>query len=175
MRFLGEIFMNKLFVATALASLCFATAANATIWTLWSDNYTPGYPTGGSATGTLGGVTVTYTGEINSGIGNPACGGICFGYPSWTPTSTWVGGIVTTAPPSGYGAIQLTGGNGTGTDTISFSTPVKDPVIGIWSLGAGGIPAEFVYSATPQLEAGGPSAEYWRVFHHGVGQHCQWS
>jgi hypothetical protein len=67
---------------------------------------------------------------------------------------------VTTPPPSGYGAIQLTGGAGTGTDTISFSSPVKDPVIGIWSLGAGGIPAEFIYSATPQLEAGGPSAEY---------------
>ena len=80
--------MRKLFLATALASLGYATAANATIWTLWSDSYTAGFPTGGSATGTLGGVAVSYSGEINSGIGNPACGGICFGYPSWTPTST---------------------------------------------------------------------------------------
>jgi hypothetical protein len=116
--------MRKLFLAAALASLGYATAASATTWTMWSDSYTAGFPTGGSATGTMGGVTVSYSGEINSGIGNPPCGGICFGYPSWTPTSTWAGGIVTSAPPSAYGAIQLTGGAGTGTDTIIFSTPV---------------------------------------------------
>jgi hypothetical protein len=152
--------MKGLLLAAALASLGFATAANATTWTVWSDSYTAGFPTGGSATSVLGGVTVSYSGEINSGIGNPACGGICFGYPSWTPASTYVGGIVTSAPPSADGMIQLTGGGGSGTDTITFSSPVKNPVIAIWSLGAGGIQAEFDFSATPTYEAGGPSAEY---------------
>jgi hypothetical protein len=115
--------------------------------------------------------TVTYTGEIRAGIGNPACGGICFvgpaidRYPSWTPASTWVdGSIVTSAPTEADGTIQLAGGAGTGLDTITFSKPVKDPVIAIWSLGSGtsahGIPAEFVFTETPTFVAGGKSTEY---------------
>jgi hypothetical protein len=157
--------MKKLLLATALASLGFTTAANATIWTVWSSSYTPGFPTG-SATGTMGGVGVSYSGEINSGIGNPACGGICFSgpavdlYPSWTPPSSYVGGIVTTAPTEADGIIQMTGGPGSMTDTITFSAPVKNPVIAIWSLGASGTLAQFVFAETPTFEAGGPSTEY---------------
>ena len=152
--------MKKLLLTTALASLAFATAAHATTWTVWSPTYTAGYP--GSATGTMDGVTVSYAGEVNGSIGNPPCGGVCFGYPSWNPTSTWVGGIVTSAPAPDDGMIQLIGGGGTGaiTDTIVFSSPVLNPVIAIWSLGQGGGEAEFDFSTAPTFEAGGPSAEY---------------
>jgi hypothetical protein len=152
--------MKSLLLATAIATVGFATAANATVWTVWDSSYTAGNQTGGSATGALGSVVVTYSGEINSSITNPGCGGICFGYPSWMPTTTWANGIVTTAPAPTDGLIQLIGGSSSGTDTITFSSPVTNPVIAIWSLGQGGLPAEFVFSATPTFEAGGGSAEY---------------
>ena len=152
--------MKALLLTAAIASVGFATAANATVWTIWSPTYTTGL-TGATATGTGG---VSYDGEIRPGITNPACGGICFGYPSWTPTSTWIGGLVTSAPPPADGTIQIAGGAGTGVDTITFSKPVVDPVIAIWSLGSGasahGVPAEFIFTQTPTLEAGGMSHEY---------------
>jgi hypothetical protein len=58
--------------------------------------------------------------------------------------------------------VQLVGGGVTNavTDILTFSTPVVDPVFAIWSLGAGGTPASFVFNQTPTLVAGGPSAEY---------------
>jgi hypothetical protein len=162
--------MKKLLLTTALASLGFATSANATVWTLWSHSYTTGLTTG-DAMGAMGGVTVSYDGEIRAGIKNPACGGICFvgpasqKYPSWTPASSWVDGtIVTSAPTEAGGTIEIAGGVGTGVDTITFSKPVHDPVIAIWSLGSGtskhGIPAEFIFAETPTFVAGGKSTEY---------------
>ena len=71
---------------------------------------------------------------------------------------------MTNAPPPGFGAIQLIGGAGTGTDTITFSAPVNDPVIAIWSLGSqppnSDIHAQLVFDLTPTIVAGGPSTEY---------------
>lgn len=83
------------------------------------------------------------------------------GYPSYAPTSTWADGtIIGNAPTSADGIVQLTGGN-TNINTISFSTPVVNPVMAIWSLGANGASASFDFTdATPTFVAGGPSAEY---------------
>jgi hypothetical protein len=81
-------------------------------------------------------------------------------YPSWTPTSSYAdGAIVNNAPIPSNGIMQLDGGTDA-LNTLSFSTPVTDPVIAIWSLGAGGTPASFVFGATPTFVAGGPSAEF---------------
>jgi hypothetical protein len=81
-------------------------------------------------------------------------------YPSWTPTTTWADGVVVNnAPVSANGIMQLDGGTAA-LNTLTFSTPVVNPVIAIWSLGASGAPASFVFGATPVLIAGGPSAEY---------------
>src|SRR5215467_7059620 len=51
---------------------------------------------------------------------------------------------------------------GTGTNTIRFSTPVVDPVMAIWSLGQGGAPASFVFTASEPftIQSGGPSNEF---------------
>ncbi len=148
----------------ALVSLAAAapfSSADASVWTVWgSATPSTGNQNNGSATGALGSVTVSYTGEVNSSINNPFCGGLCLNYPSWTPTSTYAGGIVTTAPAPSDGLIQLVGGDGSGLDKITFSSPVTNPIIAIWSLGAANTPAEFIFSATPTFEAGGPSAEY---------------
>jgi hypothetical protein len=55
--------------------------------------------------------------------------------------------------------MQLDGGT-TALNTLSFSVPITNPVVAIWSLGAGGTPASFVFGQTPNFVAGGPSAEY---------------
>jgi hypothetical protein len=81
-------------------------------------------------------------------------------YPSWTPTTSWADGVVVNnAPVSANGIMQLDGGT-SALNTLTFSTPVENPVIAIWSLGAPGTSASFVFDATPVLIAGGPSAEY---------------
>lgn len=144
------------FVTNAAIVAAFATAIpanSATIaWTDWT-SVTPGNP--GSATGTIAlspPLTVSYAGQTNGRLVN---------YPSWTPASTFSGGTVSNAPPASDNSVQLSGGVTT-TNTISFSSPVDNPVMAIWSLGAPGAPASFVFNASEPftLEAGGPSAEF---------------
>jgi len=142
---------HGLLAGSACLALLAAAPARAGVvdWTTWS-GATDG--SSGTATGTAGSLTVTYSGEVESLVAD---------YPSWTPSTSYVGGSVGNAPPQSGGIIQLFGGpDGAGTDTITFSTAVTDPVIAIWSLGAGGDPAEFVFNETPTFEAGGPSLEY---------------
>ena len=82
-------------------------------------------------------------------------------YPSWSPSSTFADGvIVDNGPAAANGIMQLDGGT-TALNTLTFSVPVVDPVIAIWSLGQGGIEASFDFvGVTPVLVAGGSSAEY---------------
>ncbi|MGH9470767.1 MAG: PEP-CTERM sorting domain-containing protein [Terriglobia bacterium] len=124
-------------------------AAGTITWTTWA-HATTGNP--GSATGTIGSVGVAYNGQVTYFYTN---------YPSWTPASTYEGGPVANAP-SPNNIIGLTGGSTTGVDTINFSQAVVDPVMAIWSLGQGGIAAQFVFNSSEPFSvvAGGPSAEY---------------
>jgi hypothetical protein len=148
--------MNKpitgLMASAAFAGLVAASPAGAgTIdWTTWTGATTS--PTAGTATGSAGSVGISYTGEVESLVAN---------YPSWGPSGTFNGGTVSNAPPASGGAIQLFGDTGA-TDTITFSHPVTDPVLAIWSLGSGGNTASFVFTESEPftIEAGGPSAEY---------------
>ncbi|MGA1983932.1 MAG: PEP-CTERM sorting domain-containing protein [Acidobacteriaceae bacterium] len=118
-------------------------------WTTWTAG-TSGSP--GSASGTIGSLTVSYSGQTN---------GLNTGYPSWDPTSSYIGGVVGNAPPAADNAVAMDGGVSY-TETITFSSVVADPIIAIWSLGAGGDQASFVFpSSEPiSLVAGGPSNEY---------------
>ena len=121
-------------------------------WTDWT-SATAG-STGGSAGGTISalGITVGYTGELEF---------LSTNYPSWAPSGSYVGGTVGNAPPSSGNAIGLHGATGA-TDTITFSAPVMNPVMGIWSLGSGGNEIPFVFNSSEPftIEAGGPSNEY---------------
>jgi hypothetical protein len=132
----------------AVAVLAAAGAADAATvtWNAWD----PSSISNGTIAGTMGAVTVTYTGEI---------GQFQQDYPSWSPSTSYVGGSVGNAPVPSDGIFHLVGG-GTNTDTITFSEAVIDPVIAIWSLGQGGDAASFVFSAPFTIQAGGPSAEY---------------
>jgi hypothetical protein len=136
-------------LAVCIASSTLPACADTIAWTNWS-SATPGSP--GTGTGTIGSLSVSYAGETLGLLPN---------YPSWTPTTTFSGGIVGNAPPAANNSIQIQGGVPY-TETITFSSPVVDPIMAIWSLGRTSIPASFVFTASEPFNvvAGGTSAEY---------------
>ena len=140
-------------VGFALAILTSGTGSATTItWAAWSSVYTAG-STGGKATATIGSDAVTYSGEVIS-VFPPS-------FPSWGPATTFSGGTVGNPPPSG-GGVQLRGGAATSTDTLTFATPVVNPVMAIISLGNSGNPASFVFTSSEPftIQSGGPSNEF---------------
>lgn len=138
-----------LLLSAALATVPLAAHADNIAWANWSSG-TSGSP--GSATATIGSITVTYSGQTS---------GLLHGYPSWGPVSTFTGGVVGNAPPAANNAVQIEGGVSY-TETITFSTEVADPIFAVWSLGAGGTPASFDFTSSEPftVQGGGPSNEY---------------
>jgi hypothetical protein len=150
--------MRVTYLALFLTAGLIGQASAATIyWTNWTSAVLG--RTAGSAQGTInpptGPITVTYSGEVASEttINNT--------YPSWLPASSYTGGDVGNAPPAGD-IIAQNGGTGTGVNTITFSQPINNPVMAIWSLGSPGIVTQYVFPASEQVnvEGGGPSNEY---------------
>jgi hypothetical protein len=125
------------------------SAGAATVWTDWT-TASSGAP--GSATGTVGGVGVTYSGELGSFVINGSSN-------IWNPSTSFVGGTVTDSPDAVGDDLRLIGNSGL-TNTIAFSTPVSNPVFAIWSLGQPGVPASFTFTTAPTLQAGGPNASF---------------
>lgn len=123
------------------------SASAATMWTDWT-TASNGFP--GSASGTVGGVNVTYSGEL---FGSTVDGSSLV----WNPASSFVGGSVTDSPDAVGDELALIGNSGL-TNTITFSTPVVNPVFAIWSLGQPGQAASFTFSLIPTLQAGGPNS-----------------
>jgi len=143
--------MKKQFkVVTLIVALGFSGAANAALisWTSWTSSGT------GTAEGAMSllGVTVSYSGEML---------GLDSNSPSWQPESTYSGGTVDNAPPQSGGRIWLDGGTST-VDTITFSTPVVNPVMAIWSLGDSVTQASFVFDDNEPftIQSGGPDIVY---------------
>lgn len=139
------VLVLSLVVCVAALPACADTIA----WTSWS-SVTPGSP--GTGTGTIGSLNVSYSGQTSALLHN---------YPSWTPTTTFSGGIVGNAPPAANNSIQIEGGVPY-TESITFSSPVVDPIMAIWSLGQPGINASFNFTGSEpfNLVAGGRSTEY---------------
>ena len=133
---------------TIMSLLANASSA-ATSWTDWT-SATVGNP--GSAAGTLNGVQVTYSGEVGGSVLNGQSN-------IWAPNSSFIGGTVTTSPSIVGDDIRLVGAF-TGTNNLTFGTPLENPVFAIWSLGAPGLAASFTFNATPTLEAGGPNSQF---------------
>jgi PEP-CTERM motif len=123
-------------------------------WTNWAPPFTTGLATGAASGTTPDGTGVTYSGNVLF-TGNVA------GF-VWGPDSTFSGGTVGNPPPTAGGEVSLTGGAGTGTETITFSHAVTNPVLAIASLGQGGITAQFVFPASEPftIESGGPSTNF---------------
>src|SRR5690348_9122547 len=127
-----------LLTGSLLACLLAGPAQAATVWTNWTSS-TAGANGTGSAIGTLGGITVSYAGEVDAAVVNGTS-------PIWAPNTTFIGGTVSTSPSSVGDEISLNG-SFTGSNTITFSAPVVNPVFAIWSLGAPGAPARFTFTA----------------------------
>ncbi len=137
-------------LATALAITPIAFAGPIT-WTNWTSD-TAGNP--GSASGAMGGTSVTYSGQTsNLGIAQAASMGQS-NLP-WLPPSSFIGGTIGNAPPVSFDSVAIEGGSGLA-ESITFSSPVTDPVFGIWSLGQTGVYASFVFTDPFTIEAGGP-------------------
>jgi hypothetical protein len=181
-------FLAVLVIASFLSMLA-TNVANASMisWTTWT-TATVGN-TSGSAQGTANEVTVTYHGELESLFINdlsyfstafpnapqyPSAGML----PSWEPLSSFIGGDVDNAPSETTGFIAIFGQTDS-LNTVTFATPVANPVMAFWSLGASGgtntgqgrncllpnLPgctARFDFSASEpfSIESGGPSTEY---------------
>ncbi|MDE2401029.1 MAG: PEP-CTERM sorting domain-containing protein [Burkholderiales bacterium] len=132
---------------TLVALMAMAGVAQAATisWNQWSSG------TAGAITAPTGAVSVTYAGDSPTFF-YPS-------YPSWAPAGSYADGSIVANAPTG-GIKGLVGGTST-VNTVSFSTPVVDPVFSIWSLGSPGTPARFEFiNATPIFVAGGPSNEY---------------
>ncbi len=146
---------RKLVVLARIATILAATtllaprALAVTVWTDWT-GVTAGAP--GSAAGTLNGVAVTYAGELDAAVVNGLSN-------IWAPDSSFVGGASTTSPSTVGDDLRLNG-SFTGVNTITFASPIVDPLIAIWSLGQPGAPATFTFVETPTFEAGGPNSQF---------------
>lgn len=148
---ISKLTLRSSFILGLALSLLLVTGPSAkaspVTWVTWT-SVNLGNP--GSASGMIGGIGVSYSGQSFNG-----------GNVTWLPNGSWTGGIVGNGP-SINSFIGLTGGSGTHTETVTFSSPVRDPVLAIWSLGQVGIPAEFLFNSNEPLtvEAGGASAQY---------------
>jgi PEP-CTERM motif-containing protein len=139
-------------LALALGSILLTAApaafADTVTWADWN-----ALNKAGVETGSIGGVNVTYTGEISfvnaSNAGN-------FNY--FQPTSTYVGGVVGNASTNG-GMIAVTGAPGI-TDTFNFSTAVTGLVLSEVSLGQFGIGTNYTFNDGFSIVACGPNTVY---------------
>jgi hypothetical protein len=140
--------------AAAVVGAMFAAASPAAAVTIWTDwtNVTVGAP--GSAAGNLNGVGVSFSGQV---LGNTIINDTA---PNWAPNSSFIGGTSTTSPSTVGDIITQNGIGFTGIDTLTFSTPLVDPVFAIWSLGQPGLRATYTFGQTPTFEAGGPNAQF---------------
>jgi hypothetical protein len=137
-------YMSALFLAVAVVFAAIPAQADVIDWTSWTSAAV------GSASGTIGSINVTYSGQT---LGLTTA-------PSWTPNSTWMGGEVGNAPPN-TASVALTGGSGI-TETITFSSAIVDPILAVWSLGAANNQASFDFGASETFNVlgGGPNVEY---------------
>lgn len=104
-----------------------------------------------SATGTANGVTVNFSGAINPSA--QTSGGINY----WASfPSTYVAPPVVDNGPTSSDIIRLTGGSGTGTQTLTFSTPVVNPVMTVLSLGQLGTPVTYNFNTPFTILNNGP-------------------
>jgi PEP-CTERM motif len=111
-------------------------------WTDWTTANTT------SAAGTVNGVGVSFSGNLAPAA--QTSGGTNF----WaTNPSIYTSAGVDNGPTPNSDIIRLTGGTGTGTQTLTFSTPVTDPVMAILSLGQSiasngvDVPVDYIFSA----------------------------
>lgn len=124
---------KRLLALGALSCVVGAAPAGAQVnWAAWTAATTG--TTSGTATGSIntgsGTIGVNYAGNVTFAQTNNA------GTNYWVPTSTFTN-ATSGAGPSTTDLIAMTGGPSTGTNTLTFSTPVNNLFMAIVSLGPG--------------------------------------
>lgn len=129
-------------IIAALAAACWFVASGVAtaVPVIWAD-WTAADAT--SAAGTIGGIGVSFSGNINPAA--QTAGGTNF----WA-----VNPAIYTAPgldngPPDSDIIRLTGGTPTGLQTITFSAPVENPVMAIMSLGQPNVEVQYDFVDAP--------------------------
>lgn len=103
-----------------------------------------------SAAGTAAGVSVNFSGNLNPAA--QTAGGTNF----WASnSSTYTGGNVGNPPPDSD-IIRLIGGSNTGTQTLTFSSPVTDPVMAIMSMGQLAVQVDYDFDTPFDILNQGP-------------------
>ena len=142
----------SLIVLAILAGSSVPASADTIYWTDWTSQTFTNGSTPGSAEGSItfpgSTVGVHYSGDVlNTSHGD------------WQPTTTFQGGIVGNAPP-GNNNIALTGGYAF-TNTLTFDTPVVNPVMAVLSLGGGGgTTASYHFTSPFTILNYGPNVTY---------------
>lgn len=123
-----------------------ALAVDTVDWTDWTA-YSPG-----SVTGSIGSLTISYSGETNP----PAqtSGGTNY----WVPNTPYLSTLVTNAPAT-PDIVRLSSLNASLANEITFSAPVKDPIMAIVSLGQPGYKVSYDFNAPFDVVSYGPG--YW--------------
>lgn len=137
-------------LALGIAAVPVSRANAQVTWTSWTSS-TTGQVTGAAA-GTMGATGVSYTGEVGNGTEVNNAGAF---YWNETGTPLAYGGT----GPTRTDFIQLRGGPNTGTNTITFTTPVNNLFMAIVSLGQGGLPAGFDFTSAFTIQSQG--AGHW--------------
>lgn len=146
-------------IARCLAGLTLAVALGSTVdaapltWTDWTT------ATSSSATGTLGSITVTFSGQVDTGDTQTGGGTYFWGTNSaiYTPTGT-------ENPPPNADIIALDGGSSL-TQTVTFSNPVVNPLMAVASIGtlwSGGVQQDYNFNQPFTLLNSGSS--FWTPF-----------
>ena len=142
--FPAQVFKVRTLPVLVLSLGCSLAGAAPIHWNTWASMSAGAIPI------TNGIVSVTYSGTVFD-VG---------GYSSWLPASTYADGIIVdNAPVAANSTLELHGGDNT-VNTVTFSLPVVDPVMAIFSLGQRGVRARFDFiNVTPIFVVGGPNAD----------------
>lgn len=126
----------------ALAAASGTARADVVSWANWTAQ-----PTTTSAVGDIGGVSISYSGEILFTQLNNT------GTPYWASGNPFTSPTVSNAPGTSD-IIALVGGT-TQINTLSFGAPVTNPVMAILSLGQPGLPVTYEFNAPLTLLSSG--------------------
>lgn len=110
----------------AIAAVAPVQAMAAADWTLWTS------AGASTASGTIGSITVTYTGSLE---------GVDYSSYIYDVPASFTSGVIDNTPGSN-GTIRMTGGT-TGVNNFHFSAPVVNPVMDLFSVGQNGVPVTF--------------------------------
>jgi PEP-CTERM motif-containing protein len=136
-------------------------AAGAQItWTNWTSFTTSS--TAGTGTGTMGGIGVSYRGEVEGGSQTSSGGGTQYYNPSAPGHNFDPATYGPNGPGTNPGFVQIYGQDRNPiTNTLTFSTPVNDLYFAIISMGQQTIPVTYTFSTGESFTISSQGSGWW--------------